>query len=153
MTEVQSRVRKAMRFYIITDDGAIRRVARLAFEGIITQHTPAPVPGLAGKRVRYAKLVVQLEQRKAVAVRSAYFGYLTFDNDGMFDPSEWDEACEATTDAWGSPTTRQRSSSNDAIARIANLRSAREYDWQPTDELRRMLFAKVTRNRRPSAPR
>jgi len=146
-------MRKAVRFYVITDDGTIRRLARLAFEGIIMQHTPAPFPGLAGKRVRYAQLLVQLEQRKTVAVRRAYFGYLTFDNDGMFDPSEWDQSFEPTIDTWGSPTKPQASSSGDAITRFANRRRAHEYDWQPTDELRRMLFAKVTRNRRPSAAR
>src|SRR5260221_14686471 len=104
MTGVQSRMGKAVRFYIITDEGTIRRLGRLAFEGIITQHTPAPFPGLAGKHVRYAQLVVQLEQRKAVAVRRAYYGYLTFDKDDLFDPSEWDKSCEVTMDRWGSPT-------------------------------------------------
>ena len=146
-------MRKATRFYIIGDDGTIRRLAYLKFEGIITQRMQTPFADLAGKRVRYVQLTVQLEQRRAVAILRALFRYLTFDNDGMFDSSEWDQAFEATVDAWGSPVRSRASSSADAITHFANRRRAREYEWQPTVEMRRVLLEKVTRNRRPSTAR
>jgi hypothetical protein len=142
---------KAARFYIITDDGTIRRLAFLKFYGIVYERARVPFADLAGKRVRYAQLTVRFKQRKAVAVCRAYFGYLTFDNDGIFDLSEWNDLPEQTPGTLTMPTLLDTSLPIDPIWRYAALRRAQAYDWEPTQELRRKLFARVAGRPRPRA--
>lgn len=142
---------KAVRFYIITDDGTIRRLPFLAFYGVVYERARVPYDDLVGKRVRYAQLTVRFKQRKAVAVCRAYFGYLTFDNVGIFDLSEWNDLPEQTAGTLTMPTLLDTSLPLDPIWRYAARRVAQAYEWEPTQELRRKLFARVAGRRKPRA--
>lgn len=146
-------MRTASRYYIVDDDGAIRHLARATFNRIILQLTCSPFADLAGKRVRLAQITVQLDGRKALAVQRASFTYLTFDANGLFDPAEWEDAARATIESWPSPAKPHNSPVIKAAHRFVDRRGALEYDWQPTDELRRELFAKATHHPRPHTPK
>ena len=137
-------MRTAQRYYIVADDGAIRRVAVSTFHRIILQRTLTPFADLVGKRVRFAQITVQVDGRKPVGVRGASFGYLTFDDNGLFDSSEWDDAARATVESWPSPTNTAATSVLDARARFTDRRLELEHGWQPSDDLRKELFAKAT---------
>lgn len=133
------------RYYLVADDGSIRRLPRSTFHRIILQRTGAPSAEFHGKRVPFAEIVVQLDGRKPVAVQRASYGYLSFDANGDFDPSEWEAIEHAVIESWPSPTAPLNASLIDARARFADRRIALEHNWQPNDELREKLFAAATR--------
>lgn len=139
----------ALRIYVITDEGAFRRFPFLSFYRVIYERARVPFDALVGKRVRYAKLHVRCKQRKAVAVVWAYFGYLTFDNDGMFDASEWTDLPPPTVGTLTLPNIRDASLPSDPIVCHAERRRAHGYEWEPTAELRRALIARIVRRPQP----
>lgn len=139
-------MRTAPRYYVLADDGTIRRLARAKFFAILEQKTAAPFAELHGHRVRLATIQVELDGRRPVAVRGASFNYITFDADGYFDSSEWDNATRTTIEAWKSPTRPTSQSLLDGRDRFAARRRQHEHTWQPDDELRRRLFATATGN-------
>ena len=63
-------------------------MAVLTFHQIITMHARAPFPTWPDNVFDTHRVLCSSRGRKPFAIRRAFFGYLTFDKDGMFDPSE-----------------------------------------------------------------
>jgi hypothetical protein len=137
----------APRYYLIADDGKIHRLARNTFYKLLEQKIPAPLPEFNGKRVKLATVNVRLDGRRAIAVARASYTFITFDANGFFDSTEWDAATEATIETWTVPTLPSSSPFIDARARFADRRYELEQTWQPSDDLRRQLFANATAGR------
>lgn len=137
----------APRYYLIADDGKIHRLARNTFYKLLEQKIVNPFPEFKGKRVKLATVNVRLDGRRAVAVARASFTFMTFDANGIFDSSEWEAATEATIATWTVPKLPSSSPVIDARARFADLRYELEQTWEPSEDLRRQLFATATANR------
>lgn len=140
----------APRYYLIADDDTIYRLARATFYDILLQKKPTPFPELRGQRVKLATIYVALDGRRAVAVARALFNFITFDDEGLFDSTEWDEASERTIEAWTIPKINEPSPVIDARARFADRRNEIEQTWIPSDELRDQLFATAVAKRATS---
>lgn len=148
--EVNFIMRTAPRYYLIADDGSIHRLARTTFYDLIQQKIATPFPEFKGKRVRLAAVHVRLDGRRPVGVTRASFTFMTFDANGMFDSTEWDEAADAMIDTWTIPSLDRSSPVIDARARFTDRRYEHEQTWKPTDELRRQLFTKAIGKRATS---
>jgi hypothetical protein len=143
----------APRYYLIADDDTIRRLARATFYDILMQKKPTPFPELRGQRVKLATMYVALDGRRAVAVARAQFNFITFDDNGLFDSTEWDEASERTISTWSIPKIDDEPTPViDARARFADRRNEIEQTWVPSDELRGRLVAAATgtKSQRPA---
>jgi len=90
-----------------------------------------------------------IQTAQSVAICRAFFGYLTFDKERMFDSSEWQVLPEQPAGTLTMPAKPATSSSNDAVARHETQRRAVAYDWEPTNELRRKFFTTVIRRPQP----
>jgi len=110
-------------------------------------HRASLFPEFKGKRVKLATVNVRLDGRRAVAVARASFTFMTFDANGIFDSTEWEAATEATIATWTVPTLSSTSPVIDARAQFADRRYQLEHTWEPSDDLRRQLFATATANR------
>jgi|SRR6185436_7636554 len=137
----------SQRYYIIADDGSFQPLSRTTFHRIILQKASAPSPAFFGKRVQFAEIVVKLDGRRPVAVQRANFGYLTFDANGEFDSSEWDDIGRSVIESWPAPSVADNGTLVDARHVFADRRIAHEHNWQPSAELRAELFAAATRRR------
>ena len=140
-------MRTAPRYYLIADDGKIHRLARSTFYKLLEQKIPTPFPEFNGKRVKLATVNVRLDGRRAIAVTRASYTFITFDANGIFDSTEWDVASEATIATWTIPSFAPSSPIIDARARFTDRRNELEQTWEPSDDLRRQLFATATANR------
>jgi hypothetical protein len=140
-------MRTAPRYYLVGDDGQIHRLAQKTFFRILEQKTVAPFPELKGQRVRLATLLVQLEGKRPVGVAKASYNFITFDENGLIDSSEWDEAFAETVATWTIPTIPKPSALIDARARFTDRRQQHEMTWSPTDDIREALIAKATGKR------
>jgi hypothetical protein len=137
-------MRTAPRYYLIADDDTIHRLARATFYDILLQKKPTPFAELRGQRVKLATMYVALDGRRPVAVARAQFNFITFDTNGLFDSTEWDNSFEATISTWTIPTIDQATPVIDACARFADRRDEIEQTWVPSDELRGRLVAAAT---------
>lgn len=61
------------------------------FERLFQQDLKERLPTYAGKRVKYAHVVVELENRKPVKVVMSQFSYLPFDAEGRIDQSSMEK--------------------------------------------------------------
>jgi hypothetical protein len=145
-------MRTAPRYYLIADDDTIHRLARATFYDILMQKKPTPFPELRGQRVKLATMYVALDGRRAVAVARAQFNFITFDDNGLFNSTEWDESFDRTISTWTLPTIDQPTPVIDARARFADRRDEIEQTWVPSDELRGRLVAAATgtKSQRPA---
>lgn len=137
----------AQRYYLIADDGKIHRLARTTFYKLLEQKIPTPFPQFNGRRVKLATVNVRLDGRRAIAVTRASYTFITFDANGIFDSTEWDAATEATIATWTIPSFEPSSPVIDARARFTDRRNELEQTWEPSDDLRKHLFATATAKR------
>jgi hypothetical protein len=136
------------RYYLVGDDGEIHRLAQKTFFRILEQKTATPFPELKGQRVRLATLHVQLDGKRPIAVAKASYNFITFDDDGILDSSEWDQAFADTVATWTIHSRSKPSTLIDARARFTDRRHDHEMTWKPTDDIREALITKATGKRR-----
>lgn len=144
-------MRTSPRYYLIAEDDQIVRLARPTFYDILLQKKATPFPQFRGHRVKLATLHVALDGRRPVAVARADFNYITFDDDGLFDSTEWDKSWERTISTWTLPTLGPDNRVIDARAQFADRAAEAQETWVPSDELRQRLVAAAIGKRQPRA--
>lgn len=136
----------ASRYYIVDDDGAIRKIAATKFARVAIPDSDERMPEYADKRVRYAAVYVDVVERTPVGLRTVDFGYLLFDKEGRFDHSEWDSAVLTAMNSWGLPSGERPPNVTDARRTFARQRIKHEHQWEPSDdllqEILRLAFAR-----------
>jgi hypothetical protein len=143
-------VRTSPRYYLVGDNGEIHRLAQKTFFSILEQRTATPFPELKGLRVKLATLHVQIEGNRPVRVAKATYNFITFDENGILDSSEWDDAFDDTIGTWTIPSLAKPATVIDARARFTDRRHEHEMTWKPSDDERDALIAKATGRRRTS---
>src|SRR6478672_7047802 len=79
----------ASRLFILDQDDGLHRLPGTWFAQMLREPSSRPVPHLAGQRVRFADIVVELIDRKPARIARLYWGYLRFDQDGVLDYEEF----------------------------------------------------------------
>ena len=69
----------SIRVFIVEDDDTIERLPLTRYERLLKRHPDERLPKYAGKRVRYALIVVDLVNRRPTEVVRDEFAYLDFD--------------------------------------------------------------------------
>jgi hypothetical protein len=75
----------SVRQFFVSDDDEIFRVPNTKFERLLKGSFEEKTERFAGKRVRTAEIVVQLENRRPLRVLRAIYYYLHFDEKGILD--------------------------------------------------------------------
>jgi hypothetical protein len=75
----------SVRQFFVSDDDEIFRVPNTKFERLLKGSFEEKTERFAGKRVRTAEIVVQLENRRPLQVLRAIYYYLHFDEKGILD--------------------------------------------------------------------
>jgi hypothetical protein len=74
-----------LRVFLVNDDGSLKRFPLARFERLFQHHAEERLPQYAGKRVRYAFVVVNLVNREPVEIIGIQYPILTFDSKGRID--------------------------------------------------------------------
>ncbi len=75
----------SVRHFFVSDDNEIFRIPNTKFERLLKGSFEKNTERFAGKRVRAAEIVVQLENRKPIQVLRAIYYYLHFNEKGILD--------------------------------------------------------------------
>ncbi len=78
----------SIRIFIVEDDDTIRRLPLARYERLFNLDPDERHLEYAGKRVRYALIVVDLVNRQPVEILRDEFGFLDFDDKGRLKVSE-----------------------------------------------------------------
>jgi hypothetical protein len=134
-------------YFIVHDDGTFWRLAKKRFFRILQPRDGDTHPEFKAQRIKYAEINVDFDGRRPLAVQSAYFGHLKFDENGCLDEAEQERFEQLMIQTWPSPTGILQ-------PRVAHLHTARarqqierEFSWQPEPALRDQLYDAALHNR------
>jgi hypothetical protein len=80
-----------LRIFIVNDDNAVKRLALTRYERLMQRDPHISLPQYAGKRVRYAEVAVEFENRKPVEILRMEYFIMHFDSKGRIDGTVQDD--------------------------------------------------------------
>lgn len=134
----------SLRIFFIDENDKIKKIPLTRLDRIRARDPKEKLDEYKNSRIRYAEVVVELENRKPVFLARAVYGYFKFDVDGRLDKKFIDDKWEISCNILPLP-----SSSNDsdkiiyANARFAEKRFKNEFTWTPSSKLEKEIFDKV----------
>ena len=134
-----------LRIFLLNDDDSLERLPLAKFERLRRGDPKESLPQYAGKRVRYALAVVEMENRRPVAIAMVQHSYLYIDSKGRIDPAVEGEkeATLAVNLVPPSPKEGQIGGVINAHHRFARKHYERRYTWMPTPEIVESIAAAI----------
>ena len=125
-----------IRIFIVEEDDTIKRLPLTRYERLFKRDPDEWLLEYAGKRVRYALIVVDLVNRKPIEVVRDEFGFLEFDDEGRLKVSEHEKQESLAFDILAPLLSDQTNDRIiDARHKFAKKRYFDKYSWTPTDEI------------------
>jgi transposase len=126
----------SIRIFIVEDDDTVKRLPLSRYERLLRRDPDKRLSRYAGKRVRYALIVVDLVNRQPIEVVRDEYAYLDFDGEGRFkEPALEKEESSAFDMLDFSSLEQQDKRVIDARHKFAKKRYFDKHRWQPTDEI------------------
>ena len=134
----------SLRIFLIDKDDNIRRIPLTRFDRIRARDPEEKLDAYKNTRIRYAEIVVELENRIPVFMARAVFGYLYFDANGLLDEKilddKWEIMCNILSSSSSSNNLSKIIYAND---RFAEKRFKNKYKWIPSPGLEKKIFDKI----------
>ena len=140
----------ATRIFLVRDDDTLQPLSLARLERLRRQYPEERFPQYACKRVRYALVVLETENRRPVGIKLIQYSYLPFDSEGRLDAAEMEKAASLTVDIVP-PLEKERQIGHviDAHYIFAKKRYDDLYKWTPSPEIEEAIveaiFAKQRR--------
>ena len=124
------------RIFIVKEDDSLQRLTLKRYNRLIKGHPDKDLMRYAGKRIRYALIVLEMIHRKPAEILMAEYSYLTFDSKGRLDASEREKAARLAMDTLEPILPGKRSERIiDAKHKFAKKRFDDRYLWKPTPDI------------------
>jgi hypothetical protein len=124
------------RIFFINDDDIIHRFPLAKFERLRRGDPRESLPQYAGKRLRYALVVLEMQNRRPINIIMVQHSYLYFDSEGRIDTVERQKAATLAVNMLPpSPEERQAGQVINAHHRFAKKQHDRRYSWTPTPDI------------------
>jgi hypothetical protein len=126
----------SIRVFIVEDDDSIIRLPLAQYERLLKRSPDKRLLIYAGKRVRYALIVVDLVNRRPIEVVRDEFAYLDFDEEGRFKEPEHEKEESSALDMLDFSSLEQQDKRViDARHIFARKRYFDKNRLEPTDEI------------------
>jgi hypothetical protein len=126
----------SIRIFIVENDDTITRLPLARYERLLKRDPNESLPKYAGKRIRYALIVVDLVNRKPIEIVRDEFAYLDFDEEGRFKEPEHGKEESSALDILDFFSLEQQDKRViDARHKFARKRYFDKNRWEPTDEI------------------
>ncbi|MGD9175224.1 MAG: hypothetical protein PVF29_13750 [Desulfobacterales bacterium] len=124
------------RIFIVEEDDSLKRLSLKRYNRLIKGHPDKGLMQYAGKRIRYALIVLEMMNRKPVEILMTEYSFLTFDSKGRLDASEREKATRLVMDTLEPIVPEPKSGGViDVKHRFAKKRFDDRYIWKPTPEI------------------
>jgi len=131
----------AARVFLVEDDGHLRRLSLTRYERLLRGEAEGFLPQYAGKRVRYALVVVDLVDRKPIEIRHVEYSWLSFDSKGRLDRSEQEKEVRLAMEVLPSISGEESLQVIDARHRFAKKSYDDRYRWKPSPDIQAAIIA------------
>ena len=126
----------SIRIFIVEDDDSISRLLLAQYKRLLKSDPDERLPKYAGKRVRYALMVVDLVNRRPIEVVRDQFGFLEFDDNGRLKTAEHEEMESIAFDMLAPVLSEQTNTRViDARHKFAKKSYLDKFSWTPSDEI------------------
>jgi hypothetical protein len=126
----------SIRVFLVEDDDSINRLPLTQYERLLKRSPDERLLKYAGKRVRYALLVVDLVNRRPIEIVRDQFGFLDFDDEGQLKIAEHEQKVSLAFDMLAPILSDQINSRViDARHKFAKKSYHDKFSWTPTEEI------------------
>jgi hypothetical protein len=126
----------SIRVFIVEDDNSINRLPLAQYERLLKRGPDERLLKYAGKRVRYALLVVDLVNRRPIEIVRDQFGFLDFDDEGQLKMAEYEKKESLAFDMLAPILSDQTNTRViDARYKFAKKSYLDKFSWKPTDQI------------------
>ena len=134
----------SIRVLLVDDEDSLKRLPLTRYERLIRGNPNERLPQYAGKRVRFAEVAVELEERKPVQIIRAVYGILPFDSEGRIDAAEYEKEMRLSAEMMP-PILADRSSPKivDAKHKFAKKRFVDQFRWEPTPQIDKSIVEAI----------
>jgi len=125
-----------LRIFLVSDDDSLEHLSLAKFERLRRGDPEERLPQYAGKRVRYALVVLEVANRRPAKINLIQYSYVFFDAEGRIDTAEREK--EASLAVQMVPSAQVGHYSRqviDARHRFAKRRYEDRYRWTPSPEI------------------
>jgi len=124
------------RIFIIQEDDSLQRLSLKRYNRLIKGHPDEGLMQFAGKRIRYALVVLEMINRKPVEILMTEYSFLTFDSKGRLDAGEREKAARLAMDTLEPIAPKQKSGKIINVKhRFSKKRFDDRYLWKPAPEI------------------
>jgi hypothetical protein len=124
------------RIFIVKEDDSLQRLSLKRYNRLIKGHPDEGIMQFAGKRIRYALIVLEMINRKPVEILMTEYSFLTFDSTGRLDAGEREKAARLAMDTLEPIAPEQKSGKIMNVKhRFAKKRFDDRYLWKPAPEI------------------
>ena len=124
------------RIFIVKEDDSIERLSLKQYNRLIKGHPDGRLLQFAGKRIRYALMVLEMMNRKPIGILMAEYSFLAFDSQGRLDVSEREKSIRLAMDMLEPIASEQKSRKViDVKHKFAKRRFDDRYLWKPSPEI------------------
>ena len=133
-----------IRVLLVDDDDSIKRLPLTRYERLVRRDPNEQLLQYAGKRVRFAEVAVELEERKPVQIIRVVYGILPFDSEGRIDTAEYEKEMRLSAEMMP-PILADRLSPKivDAKHKFAKKRFNDQFRWEPTYQIEKAIVEAI----------
>jgi len=125
-----------LRIFFVNDDDSLQRLSLAKFERLRRQDPEERLSQYAGKRLRYALVILETVNRKPVEINLVQYSYLLFDSQGRIDAAEREKQASLAGEMAAPAHMEQHPGQViDARHRFAKRRYDDHYRWTPSPEI------------------
>ncbi|MBC8431687.1 MAG: hypothetical protein H8D96_07180 [Desulfobacterales bacterium] len=133
-----------IRVFFVDENEALKRIPLTRYERLLGADPEVRFQEYAGKRVRYALVILEIVNRKPAEIVSIQYSILSFDSDGRIDAGELEKEMKLGFKMLQTSTADVDSPNViNAKDRFAMKRYHDQYTWTPSSEVERAVVAAI----------
>ncbi len=131
----------SVRYFIIDDDDKVTRIPKSRYYRLRDGHPNETLLEYKDSMLRFAEVIVELEDRIPVSIVRAVYGYLKIDSEGKVNQDFFENEIRAAVDTLPSaPFSDESKKVIDARYKFARKRYQNEFAWRPSFKLEEEIF-------------
>jgi hypothetical protein len=132
-----------LRIFFIDKNDIITRIPMARFERIRDRDPKESLPEYKNSRIRYAEIILELQNRKPISIARIVYGYLQIDSEGQVDREFLNTEGQVAINMLPSiPLPGEPENVVHASDRFAQKRFKDEFTWTPSFELEQEIIKK-----------
>ena len=132
-----------LRIFIVNDDNSLERLSLKKYERLMERTPDISFPQYAGKRVRYAEVAIEFENRKPVEILRMEYFIMHFDSKGQIDSTARDDERRLGVNLVPPIYFEKDPVVIDAQHHFAKKRFDHQFRWKPTPETKMAILQTI----------